>query len=82
MPDILSELYADIFSKDLKSSPTYKTIFSQTEDLWARAGRYLPEDLIDALRSSHCDLEYENGMDCFRHGFRLGAALMLELTQA
>ena len=59
-----------------------KTPLSEKDnELWEKVKPILGLSVVDELMNSRADLSYESNFAWFQEGFRLGAALMLEVVR-
>lgn len=79
MTDILEALYKSYFLENHKASPEYRAASRTEEKMLDKLLSGVSEDDREELRAWQADSLMLSNIDWFREGFRLGAALMLEL---
>ena len=78
MQDLLREIFDVIYIEKVPSQPMTQAEYK----VWDKAQEILGGDLLDEMIHSQSRSLTEAQYVLFREGFRLGARLMLELTQA
>ena len=83
MASALRELYDNLRAMGAEADENVeKTPLSEKDnELWEKVKPILGLRVIDELMDSRAALSYESDFDWFREGFRLGAALMLEVVR-
>ncbi len=79
MRDIIEELYSGSYEPKFHASKEYMQRNEADRALWDQVSAAFGIDFVDDLWSSVNALSAEEEQSMFRHGFHLGALLMLDL---
>ena len=79
MRDILEELYNGAYRPSFHPSKEYCQIRDEQSALLDKVERAFSWNFVNDLETGEGLLHAEEELNAFRHGFHLGAALMLEL---
>ncbi len=79
MTNILEKIYQGVYLPQFTETPEGKAAYASLDELWEQLEKELGWDTADALRDHCIRVMHQDNIVEFRAGFRLGAALMLEL---
>lgn len=79
MRDILREIYANELFAQPGPGPEYYRQRKKLEQLWEQAEAQIGRKLGEELHAAESEAAFEDNLECFKAGFRLGAQLILEL---
>lgn len=82
MRSILDDIYWGNYSPLDRPTPSAPSSTHALEQIWADAEQRMGFEAADRIRDYYASLICRDSIDDFRAGFRLGAALMLELLDA
>ena len=82
MKNMLEEIYRGSYERTFVRSPEYEKAVQEMDKVWSAAEQTIDKETLEALWDTTAAISIYESYSDFRHGFRLGAALMLEVFAA